>query len=141
MTEHDLQRIEQAIGRPLSAAVRRFFLNYPEELRTTTRATGGEDEDGNPHTECPADSELGDDPDAIIGANTPGQSYLLPLDWAPNMLILGAGACGETYWVDLDDEGGSVHRFEAGQEAADSDDLADSLEEFAQGLIESYRQG
>jgi hypothetical protein len=42
--------------------------------------------------------------------------------------------------VDLDDDHGVVYRFEAGQEARDSDRLADFLEEFAQVLIEEYQR-
>ena len=45
MTEDDVVRIERAIERPLPAAVRRFYLNYPPELRTTTRDMGI-DQDG-----------------------------------------------------------------------------------------------
>jgi SMI1 / KNR4 family (SUKH-1) len=139
MTDHDLDRIEKAIGQPLSPAVRRFFLNYPPELRTTFRELPCEDEDGKPFRECPAGNELPRDADDLIAANDPARSYLLPLDWTPNILILGAGACGETYWVDLDDEKGAVYRFDAGTEAKYSDDIADSLEAFAQALIRSYQ--
>jgi hypothetical protein len=57
------------------------------------------------------------------------------------MLIVGEGGCGEMYWVDLDDERGPVYRLEAGQEAEFSDPVADSLEEFAEHLIASYRDG
>jgi hypothetical protein len=141
MTEQDLQRVEQAIGRRLSRAVRHFFLNYPEELRTTRRPTGEEDEDGNPYTECPAQWELWDDPDGLISATRPtSQGGLLIPPYPPNMLVIGCGGCGETYWVDLDDERGAVYRFESGRQD-DSDRMADSLEDFAQGLIESYRKG
>jgi hypothetical protein len=88
MTANDLQRIEAALGRPLPAAVTRFFLNYPPELRSTVREIGGPDEDGegDPYTECAADAELSDKPEH-------------------------------------------------------SDQLWESLEEFARGLIESYRSG
>jgi hypothetical protein len=139
MTEQDLQRIETALGRPLSEAVRRFFLNYPEELRTTQRDMG-EDDEGNPSTECPADYELPGDADAIIAANTPGLVSLCPPDRPGHMLVLGAGACGEVYWVDLDSPAGTVYRFEAGQDPQDSQDMADSLEEFARNLIVSYQE-
>jgi hypothetical protein len=138
MTEADLRRIEAAIGRPLSAAVRRFFLNYPEELRTTTRELGGEDKGGGPFTECPADYELCGEADGIIKMNGPGG--LVYGDWPASRLVVGAGGCGETYWVDLDDEKGAVYRFEAGQQD-DSDEVAGSLEDFAEGLIEAYRGG
>jgi hypothetical protein len=95
----------------------------------------GTDPDGEPYLECPADNELAGDPDAIIALNTSG------LDRTPRMLVVGEGGCGETYWVDLDDQRGPVYRFEAGQEAASSDPVADSLEEFAGNLIASYRDG
>ena len=137
MTQDDLLRIERALGRPLPAAVQRFFLNYPPELRTTTRDVGP-DEDGEPCLECAADYELSDTADGILALNAPGLTSCRPLDWTPRMLIVGSGACGEVYWVDLDDPRGPVYRFEAGQEAAASDPVADSLEKFAEGLIESY---
>ena len=137
MTRDELQRIEQAIGRPLSAAVRRFFLNYPPELRSTTRDLGP-DPEGEPCVECAADNELCDTADAVIAHN---RRVGWASDFPDNLLILGAGESGETYWVDLDDERGAVYRFEAGADPEDSDPLSDSLEEFAQGLIESYRKG
>src|SRR2546430_2280235 len=105
MTEDDLLRIEAAIERPLPAAVRRFFLNYPPELRTTTRDMGPTP-DGEPYLECAADNELTDDPDAIIAANSAGKGYLGHPERTARMLVVGAGGCGEMYWVDLDDERG-----------------------------------
>lgn len=138
MTENDLVRIEQAIERPLPIAVRRFFLNYPPALRSTKRDMGNE-QDGEPYLECAADNELNDDPDAILALNVPGPGRLVYPYRTTQMLIVGEGGCGEMYWVDLDDERGPVYRLEAGQEAASSDLVADSLEEFAEGLIESYR--
>lgn len=126
MTTEDLQRLERSLGRPLSPAVRQFFLNFPPELRARAEE---HDPDGYD------DFVLTDDVDELIAMNDPAQSYVLPLDWAPHMFILGAGGCGETYWVDLDDEQGSVHRFEAGQEAEYSDPVADSLEELARGML------
>ena len=56
MTRSDIQRIEAAIGRTLSVAVREFYLNYPAELRATKASY--EDDEGNAITECPADTEL-----------------------------------------------------------------------------------
>jgi hypothetical protein len=138
MTQDDVRRIEQAIGRSLPAAVRQFFLNYPPELRSTARDLGPTP-DGEPYLECPADNELCDSADAIIALNDP-QSGMLLGD-AANMLIVGQGECGELYWVALDDAHGVVSRLEAGMEPEFSDRLADSLEIFARGLIESYRAG
>jgi hypothetical protein len=141
MTANDLQRIEAALGRPLPAAVTRFFLNYPPELRSTVREIGGPDEDGegDPYTECAADAELSDNPDRIIEMNSRQSGW--DADFPDNMLIVGGGESGETYWVDLDDQRGPVYRFEAGTEPEHSDQLWESLEEFARGLIESYRSG
>jgi hypothetical protein len=139
MTPNDLQRIEQALGRPLSAVVRRFFLNYPPELRTTVREIDAPKEAGGPCTECAADSELCDDADAIIEMNKRQSGW--DSDFPDNMLIVRGGACGETYWVDLNDERGAVYRFDAGTEAEYSDQPWDSLEDFARNRIESYRAG
>ena len=69
MTEKDLQRLESAIGRPLSPAVRHFFLNFPPELRTP------EDE----RDPDPDDFELTDDADQLIQMNTPGWGCLAGL--------------------------------------------------------------
>jgi hypothetical protein len=137
MTDHDLGRIEQAIGRQLSAAVRRFFLNYPPELRSTARDLGPTP-DGEPYLERAADNELCDTADAVIAHN---RREGWASDFPDNMLIVGAGECGETYWVDLDDERGAVYQFEAGTEPEDSDQLWDSLDEFALELIRSYGKG
>jgi hypothetical protein len=138
MTQDDLQRIEQAIGRLLSAAVRRFFLHYPPELRGTTRELGP-DPEGEPCVECAADNELCDTADAIVAHNDRRSGRRS--DFPDNLLILGEGGCGETYWVDLDDERGAVYRFEAGTDPGHSEQLWDSMEEFAHGLIESYKNG
>jgi hypothetical protein len=137
MTEADLLRIEEAIGQPLSAPLRQFYLNYPQELRTLESLIG-EDDEGNLHYECAADYELSDNVENIIDMNRPGQGYYQPLDWTPNIFILGAGGCGETFWVPLNDPNGSVYRFEAGQEAEDSDLVADTIEDFADNLITTY---
>jgi hypothetical protein len=135
MTLSDIQRIEAAIGRALSAAVREFYLNYPAAIRATT--TGYEDDEGNVITECPADNELCDSADGLIALNDrrPGRNAAL---MEANQFILGAGACGETYWVDLDDAKGAVYRFESGEDARYSEDVAGSLAEFARVLVGSY---
>ncbi len=134
MTSPDVLKIEAAIGRALSVAVREFYLNYPAELRTAT--TGYEDDEGNTITECPADNELCDSADGLIALNDrrPGGNAAF---MEANQFILGAGGCGETYWVDLDDVKSAVHRFDAGQDANYSDDVAGSLAEFARVLIGS----
>lgn len=125
MTETDLQRVEVAFGRRFPEAVRHFFLEFPPELRA---ASGNLDPDD-------ADFHLHDNADHLIGAITPGESYIIPLDWAPNMLLLGAGGCGETYWVDLDDERGPVRRFDAGEPAEFSHDIAGSLQDYARRVL------
>jgi hypothetical protein len=136
MTQDDVRRIEEAIRRPLPPAVRRFFLNYPTELRTTLWEVGVDDA-GNPYTECAADNELSDNAELIIEMNARQFGY--DADWPANMLVVGVGGCGETFWVDLDTERGEVYRFDAGTDPEYSDHLADSLEEWAQGLIEWYK--
>jgi hypothetical protein len=55
-----------------------------------------------------------------------------------NQFILGAGECGETYWVDLDNATGAVYRFESGEDAKYSQEIASSVAEFARVLIGSY---
>jgi hypothetical protein len=122
MTERAMRRLEGAIGRTLPPTVRGFFLNFPPALRDT---------EGDPD-----DFRLTDDADALIEMNTPGGHIYQPPDWTPDMFLLGAGACGETFWVDLGGERGSVHRFDAGEEAGASAELGDSLTEFARGLLE-----
>src|SRR6516162_2495437 len=124
MTDNDLLQIERAIGRPLSAAVRRFYLAYPQELWTTTRAMGS-DPEGEPCLERPADYELSDSAEAIIAMNASAPTGLQPLDWTSRMLVIGAGGCGEIYWVDLDAEHGPVYRFESGEKAEYSEEVAD----------------
>src|SRR4051812_21509137 len=127
MTSEDLTRLEQAIGRPLSPAVRHFFLHYPPELRSVTRTILAEYGEDIAMTECAADNELCDDADALIEMNRD----VVPLEKTANVLVIGGGDCGELFWVDLDDARGAVYRCEAGQEAEYSDHLADSLEDFA----------
>ena len=136
MSPDDLVRIERALGHPLSPAVHAFFLNYPPELRSTTRDLGPTSE-GEPYLECPADYELSECADAIIALNAPGA--VSGYDLTSRRLVVGQGGCGEAFWVDLDDPMGSAYRFDAGMDPKYSDHLAASLEQFAQGLIESYR--
>lgn len=123
MTERDMKRLEGTIGRTLPPAVRAFFLNFPAALR---------DVESDPDAD---DFQLTDDPDALIAFNQPGACGLQPLDWTPDVFILGSGGCGETFWIDLASPKGSVHRFDAGEEARASAELADSIEEFAQGML------
>jgi cell wall assembly regulator SMI1 len=120
MTERDMQRLEAAIGRSLSPSVRQFFLNFSPELRGLER-----DEDFDAF-------KLTDDADALIEMNMPGRSHYIPHDWAPHMFILGADGSGVTYWVDLASKHGAVQCFEAGQAAEYSDEVAESLTEFAE---------
>jgi len=124
MTESDVRRLEAQVGRPLSPPVRHFFLNFPPALRELAETADPDTAD---------DFYLTDDIDAMIRYHAVGWGNLTPLDWEPRMLILGSGACGETFWVDLDSPTGMVYRFEAGQEARYSDHMADTLAEFADG--------
>ena len=125
MTERDMKRLEGAIGRTLPPAVRTFFLNFPQALREPP-----DDPDAD-------DFELTDDADTLIEFNLPGQHFFQPVDWTPDVFILGTGGCGETFWIDLTSPRGSVHRFDAGEEAGASAELAESIEDFAQGMLGS----
>jgi hypothetical protein len=138
MTPDDLQRIEQTLGVSLSTAVKNFLLNCPTELRTTKRVMGTTP-DGESYSECAADYELCDEADGIIALNEPGNRDSMLFEQGDGHLIVGQGACDETYWVDLDDANGAVHRVEGGTAPKHSDRMADSLQEFAKALIESYR--
>lgn len=125
MTPAELKRLESAIGRSLPKGVREFFLNFPDALRIP-------DEDRDPDG---SDFELTDDVDALITFNTPGPYRLWLPEAGPNYFALGCGGCGETWWVDLDSENGTVYFADAGTEAEYSDHVADSLAEFAQGMM------
>ena len=127
MTKNDLLRLEAAIGRPFPATVKEFFLNFPPALRTP-------DEDRDPDEDG---LELTDDADALIRMNTDGWGRIWLPNAGPNFFALGCGACGETWWVDLDDEKGAVYFADAGTYAEDSDRVADSITEFAQGMLDS----
>ncbi len=127
MTEDDVLRIEQSIERPLPVVVRRFFLKFPRELQGTADPTGSNPE-AEPDGRCAAADEMCDSADGVIALNAPGLASPRPLDWTPRMLIVGMGGCGEVYWVDLDDDVGSVYRFESGQEAESSDRYVAVLE-------------
>lgn len=129
MTEADARNLEAQIGRPLSPPVRHFFLNFPSALRDIAAAA-------DPDGEDPWDDfYLTDDIDGMLAMNADTPYGLRPLDWEPHMLLLGSGGCGETFWVDLGSETGTMYRFESGQEAKDSDHIADSLDEYARRVI------
>jgi len=128
MTQAEMQRLEGAIGRTLPDPVRHFFLNFPTELR---------DREPDPEDD---DFALTDDADALIEMNRPGLCGLQPLDWMPDVFILGAGGCGETFWIDLTSPQGSVHRFDAGEEAGASAELADSIVDFADQFLDTDAQ-
>lgn len=125
MTHTDLQRLETAIGRSLPQAVREFFLNFPPGLRKS-------DDDRDPDD---SDFELTDDVDALITMNTDGPWRVWLPEAGPNFFALGSGGCGETWWVDLDSEQGTVYFADAGTYAKHSDHVADSLAEFAEGML------
>jgi hypothetical protein len=127
MTAADLQRLEMAIGRSLPQAVRDFFLNFPPGLRIA-------DEDRDPD-DSDSDFELTDDVDALITMNTDGPYRVWLPEAGPNFFALGSGGCGETWWVDLDSENGTVYFADAGTYAQHSDHVADSLAAFAQGML------
>lgn len=127
MTTADLQRLETAIGRPLSRPVRQFFLDFPRSLRR-------HEEERDPDTDG---FELTDRVADLIGMNTPG-GIMIPSSSGrvspypgSHIFALGSGACGETWWVDLDDQHGEVYFCDAGTYAEDSDRVADSIGEFA----------
>ena len=125
MTTPDLERLETAIGRPLSPPVRAFFLNFPPGRRVA-------DEDRDPDAD---DFELTDDADALIAMNADGLGRVWLPGAGPNFFALGCGGCGETWWVDLDDAHGAVYFADAGTYAEHSDHVADSLAEFAQRML------
>ncbi len=130
MRSDDLRRLEAAIGRPLPPAVRAFFLNFPPGLRTP-------DEERDPDF---SDFELTDDADALIRMNTDGPDNIWLPEAGPNFFALGSGGCGETWWLDLDSENGTVYFADAGTYARHSDHVADSLGEFAQGILDRRRR-
>jgi hypothetical protein len=107
-------------------AVKDFFLNFPPGLRIA-------DEDRDPDF---SDFELTDDVDALIAMNTVGLQRVILPEAGSNFFALGSGGCGETWWVDLDSEKGTVYFADAGTYAKYSDHVADSLAEFAQGMLE-----
>ena len=125
MTASGLQRLESAVGRSLPQAVREFFLNFPPGLRVA-------EEDRDPDD---SDFELTDDVDALIAMNADGPQRVWLPEAGPNFFALGCGGCGETWWVDLDSERGTVYFADAGTYARYSDHVADSLAEFAQGML------
>jgi hypothetical protein len=125
MTPADLQRLEAAIGRPLPPPVRDFFLNFPPELRDAGENLDPDD----------SDFHLTDDVEALITMNTDGPHNLWLPEAGPNFFALGCGGCGETWWVDLDSENGTVYFADAGTYAKHSDHVADSLAEFARGML------
>ena len=89
------------------------------------------DEDRDPDA---SDFELTDDVDALITMNTDGPYRVWLPEAGANFFALGSGGCGETWWVDLDSENGTVYFADAGTYAEHSDHVADSLAEFAQGM-------
>lgn len=136
MNTADLARIEQTIGRSLPSELSQFYLNYPAALRSTVRRLGPDDA-GQIYTECAADNELLDCPDAIIEMNDRQGGWAS--DLPANVFIVGSGECGETYWVDLDDASAAVHRFDAGTDVEFSDRPWASIDAFAQAMIGTYR--
>lgn len=125
MTAADLQRLEKAIGRSMPQPIRDFFLNFPPGLRTPDEQRDADY----------SDFELTDDVEALITINTDGPWRVWLPEAGPSFFALGSGGCGETWWVDLDSEKGIVYFADAGTYAHHSDHVADSLAEFAQGML------
>jgi hypothetical protein len=130
MTGDDLRRLEAAIGRSLPRGVQKFFLNFPPGLRTP-------EEELDPDF---SEFELTDDADALIQMNAAGPYNLSLPEAGPNFFALGSGGCGETWWIELDTENGTVYFADAGTYARHSDHVADSLAEFAQGILDGRRE-
>src|SRR5437870_5252821 len=134
MSENDLKRIERAIGRPLAPALRRFYLDYPTELRSVSRtllAGYGKDIE---MIERPAERELLDDADALIEVNDPREKPDV-MGWTPNCFVIGLDPdCDLQFWVDLDDPRAAVLRYERTPGGIqDSDAIADTIEDFVRG--------
>ncbi len=116
MTERDLQQIEAAIGRPLSAAFRRFMEKPPPALHDTLLL-------------CEVEG--------LLELNRSGATA----DWPANQLAIGDNGCGDIYSVDLDDEQGAVYLsgphsgFESPAEDGYFEWVFDSLASLAQHLI------
>jgi hypothetical protein len=90
MTEADLQRIEDALGRPLPDAFRHVMLNFPQVLIDAATMT---DPDGNEFLDS---MMISPDADAIIAGiaeREPG--------WPASYVIVGENGCGEVYSVDV----------------------------------------
>lgn len=117
MTEQDLQRIEEAIDRPVSQAYRRFMLDPPAKLGVAM--------------------ELLCDPDGILEFHRSG----VTTDWPANQLALGDNGCGDVYSIDLDDERGAVYLsgphsgYDSPQEDGYFEHVFDTLQEFSDHLI------
>lgn len=117
MTEQDLQRIEQATGRPVSVPFREFMLNPPPELGDTEALL------------CKADD--------IVEFNRRGATA----DWPANQLGLGDNGCGDVYSIDLDDPHGAIYlsgphsAYESPEENGYFEKVFDTLQEFSRHLI------
>jgi hypothetical protein len=76
-----------------------------------------------------------DDADALITMNTENPYRVWLPNAGPNFFALGCGGCGETWWIDLDTPGGTVYFADAGTAVEHSDHVADTLAEFARGML------
>lgn len=150
MTFDDISRIEAGLGLVLPKSFVRFMLNYPAELRTT-RWTMNDDE-GNHHSECPAEYELCGTAEGIIALNRDEPEryhYSARLtNWPESFLIIGQGGCGEVYAINVRIEDSPVYFAEPSSGFYDPkvdgidayfDQVAPSLAQFAENLILTYK--
>jgi hypothetical protein len=151
MTQDDISRIEAGLGLVLPRSFVRFMLNYLPELRTTKWTM--KDDEGNHHSECPADYELSGTAEAIIALNRDEPEryhYSARLEnWPESFLIIGQGGCGEVYAINAGTEDSPVYRAEPSSGFFDPtkvgidvyfDQVAPSLAQFAENLLQTYRE-
>jgi len=151
MTPDDISRIEASLGLVLPQSFVRFMLNYPPELRTTRWTM--KDDEGNEHSECPAEYELCGTAEGIIALNRDEPEryhYSARLEnWPESFLIIGQGGCGEVFAINTGTEDSPVYRAEPSSGFSDPtidgidayfDRVALSLAEFAENLIQTYKK-
>lgn len=135
INEADLQRIEEALGRPLPQVFRDVMLNFPQQLIDAATLT---DNDGN---EFLADMLISPNADRIINGiewrrQEPG--------WPQNYIVVGDNGCGEEFSVDISQEKCPVWMSGPHNDAGASgpakegyfEQLSDELERWVRGLVD-----
>ena len=134
---HTLSQLETLCHAPLPATCRAIYAAYPEILRHALRANDGSNSEG-----FVSEAELLADPGDVLNINHEVRLHSITdpegreFSWPDTFLVIGETGDGDYYCVDASGEHEGVMQFR--HHAVEFEVVAESMEEFAELLIECF---